>query len=57
VQSRPIDFERLRPNFLFQSDEVIRQTFRNSTQMARIPMSSHLRMWYKAPNPALNVPR
>jgi hypothetical protein len=57
VESRPIDFERLHPNFLFQSDEVIRQTFQNSTQMARIPMSSHLRTWYKAPNPALNVPR
>jgi hypothetical protein len=57
VESCPIDFERLRPNFLFQSDEVIRKTFQNSTQMARIPMSSHLRTWYKAPNPALNIPR
>jgi hypothetical protein len=56
VTHRPIDFERLRPNFLFQSDEVIRKTFQHSTQMARIPMSSHLRTWYKAPNPALNVP-
>jgi hypothetical protein len=56
VESRPIDFERLRPNFLFQSDEVIRKTFQNSTQMARIPMSSHLRTWYKAPNSSLNVP-
>ncbi|KAG7344871.1 reverse transcriptase RNA-dependent DNA polymerase [Nitzschia inconspicua] len=57
VSPKPPDFDRLRPNFLYKSDEVIQKTFERSTQMARIPMSHHLRTWYRSPNPAMNVPR
>ena len=57
VEKRDPDFDKLRPNFLYKSDDIIRKTFENTTQMARIPMSTHLRTWYKAPNPAMNTPR
>jgi hypothetical protein len=51
------DYDKLRPKFLYKSDDVIKHTFDRSTQMARIPMSTHLRTWYCAPNPAMNIPR
>jgi hypothetical protein len=51
------DYDKLHPNFLYKSDNVIKHTFDRSTQMARIPMSTHLRASYRAPNPAMNIPR
>jgi hypothetical protein len=52
----PADYDKLRPNFLYKSDEVIKHMFGQSTQMARVPISTHLRTWYRAPNPAMNIP-
>ena len=37
--------------------KVISETFKNSTQYARIPQSTILKKHYKSPNPALNVQR
>jgi hypothetical protein len=51
------DYDKLCPNFLYKLDEAIKHTFNRSTQMAGIPMSTHLRTWYRAPNPAMNIPR
>jgi hypothetical protein len=51
------DYDKLRPNFIYKSNDVIKHTFDRSTQMARIPVSTHLCTWYHAPNPAMNIPR
>jgi hypothetical protein len=53
VDPKEPDYDALRPNFLYKSDEIIKKTFERSTQMARIPMSQHLRTWYRAPNSSL----
>jgi hypothetical protein len=51
-----LDYDKLCPNFLYKSDEVIKHMFDWSTQMAHVPMSTHLRTWYRTPNPAMNIP-
>ena len=51
------DFEKLRPFFAYQPVEAIRHTWKNSTQFARIPMSTHLKRHFKSPFPAHNVHR
>jgi hypothetical protein len=56
VDPKEPDYDALRPNFLYKSDETIKKTFEHSTQMACIPMSQHLHTWYRAPNPAMNIP-
>jgi hypothetical protein len=51
------DYDALRPFFAFQPVESIKHTWLNSTQFARIPMSTHLKRHFKSPFPAHNVPR
>jgi hypothetical protein len=35
--------------------DAIKKTFKRTTQLTRMPMSTILKKWYKSPNPALNV--
>ena len=51
------DYEKLRPFFAYQPVESIKHTWLNSTQFARIPMSTHLKRHFKSPFPAHNVHR
>ena len=51
------DYEKLRPFFAYQPVEAIKHTWLNSTQFARIPMSTHLKRHFKSPFPAHNVHR
>ena len=51
------DFVSLMPFFAYQPVEAIKHTWLNSTQFARIPMSTHLKRHFKSPFPAHNVPR
>ena len=51
------DFATLRPFFAYQPVEAIKHTWLNSTQFARVPMSTHLKRHFKSPFPAHNVPR
>ena len=37
--------------------EYIKKTLENMMQYGRIPMGTHLKSFYKSPNPALNIPR
>jgi hypothetical protein len=37
------------------SINAIKKTFKRTTQLARMPMSTILKKWYKSPNPTLNV--
>ena len=57
VKSRQNDWERLRRYFAWLPKLVIQKTYECTTQLARIPMSSHLQRHYKSPFPALNVNR
>jgi hypothetical protein len=51
------DFAQLRPNFAWLPENVVKETFKNTTQYARMPMSKVLKKHYKSPFPALNVHR
>jgi hypothetical protein len=51
------DFEELRPNFAWLPENVFKQTFKNTTQYARMPTSTVLKKHYKSLFPALNVHR
>ena len=57
VTPREPDYESLRPNFAWQSAATVKLTMENTTQNARLPMSTHLKTAYKSPNPAMNVHR
>ena len=43
------DFRSLMPFFAYQPVEAIKHTWLNSTQFARIPMSTHLKRHFKSP--------
>jgi hypothetical protein len=51
------DFAQLRPNFAWLPKNVVKESFKNTTQYARMPMSLVLKKHYKSPFPALNVHR
>jgi hypothetical protein len=51
------DFAHLRPNFAWLPENVVKHTFKNTTQYARMPMSTVLKKHYKLPFPTLNVHR
>ena len=57
IKSREMNWERLRRYFAWLPKMVVQQTFKCTTQLARIPMSTHLQRHYRSPFPALNVPR
>jgi hypothetical protein len=51
------DFAQLRPNFAWLPENVVKETFKNTTHYARMAMSTVLKKHYKSPFPALNVHR
>ena len=55
VKLEDIDVAKYKSRFLWQPERIIRKTFENTTQMARMPLSDRLRRAFKTPNPALNV--
>ena len=57
VTSKEPDYEALRPYFLFASADVIKRTFKATTQFARMPVGNTLRNTFKTPFPACNVLR
>jgi len=57
VKPTPRDYNVLRPLFGWLNENIIKATFQRSTQRARMPNSEILKVHYKSPNPALNVPR
>jgi hypothetical protein len=50
-------YEILRPQFGWLSTDVIKKTYEQTTQYARIPSSTILKCTFRSPNPALNVHR
>ena len=57
VSTAEPDYEKLVPFFAYQPVEAIKHTWHNSTQFARVPMSTHLKRHFKSPFPAHNVHR
>ncbi len=51
------DFEALRPLLAYQPSNIVKKTFENTTQLARLSEGTVLKKHYKSPNPALNVER
>jgi hypothetical protein len=49
------DFAQLRPYFAWLPENYVKETFKCTTQYARMPMSTVLKKHYKLPFPALNV--
>jgi hypothetical protein len=57
VTKKDPDFKSLRPLFGWLSADVIKDTFRMTTQYARLPSGTLLKRSFKSANPALNVHR
>ena len=55
IKSRDPDWEKLRQYFAWLPKLVIQKTFDVTTQLARIPMSTHIKRHYRSPFPALNA--
>ena len=53
----PIDYERMRKYFGHVPADIVRQTFKHTTQIGLLLSSTHLRCQFKSPNPALNLHR
>jgi hypothetical protein len=49
------DYEALKPCFAWLPSDIIRKTFSETMQYARLPFNTVLRKCYKSPNPALNI--
>jgi hypothetical protein len=49
------DYRQLRPRLSWLPVDAIKKTFKHTSQLACMPMSTILKKRYKSPNPALNV--
>jgi hypothetical protein len=49
------DYDALRPHFAWLPTNIIKKTFKVTTQYARMPLNTILRKHFKSPNPAVNV--
>ena len=57
VNQRQVDCDKYRARFGWLPDDVITDTFRNTTQFYPSVPPNHLRKRYKSPYPACNIPR
>lgn len=57
VQRKPLDFEALQSFFGWLRTNLIRKTFEQTTQHARLPACTHLEHFFKSSFQALNHPR
>jgi hypothetical protein len=57
ISKREPDYDQLRPFFGWSAADLIKETFEQTTQYARLPTGTLLKKAYKSPNPALNVYR
>jgi hypothetical protein len=57
ITTKEPNYEALRQKFGWLSADVVKKTYDNTTQYARIPASTILKRTFRSPNPALNVHR
>jgi hypothetical protein len=55
VSEAPRDYDALRPRFAWLPTDIIKKTFKVTTQYARMPLNTVLCKCFKFPNPAVNV--
>jgi hypothetical protein len=55
VLEAPRDYDALRPRFTWLPTDIIKKTFKVTTQYAQMPLNTILRKCFKSPNPAVNV--
>mmetsp|Transcript_41755 Transcript_41755/g.46612 ORF Transcript_41755/g.46612 Transcript_41755/m.46612 type:complete len:242 (+) Transcript_41755:2105-2830(+) len=53
----PIDYVRMRKYFGHVPADIVRRTFKHTTQIGTLLPSTHLQRQFKSPNPALNLHR
>jgi hypothetical protein len=49
------DYDALHPRFAWLPTDIIKKTFKVTTQYARMPLNTVLRKRFKSPNPVVNV--
>jgi hypothetical protein len=57
VLEAPCDYDALCPRFAWLLTNIIKKTFKVTTQYARMPLNTIHRKCFKSPNPVGNVPR
>jgi hypothetical protein len=57
VLEAPRDYDALRPRFTWLPTDIIKKTFKVTTQYARMPLNTILCKCFKSPNPVVNVQR
>jgi hypothetical protein len=55
VMTSEPDYRQLHPRLGWLPVDAIKKPFEHTTQLARMPMSTILKKWYKSLNPAVNV--
>jgi hypothetical protein len=55
ISEAPRDYDALRPRFAWLPTDIIKKTFKVTTQYARMPLNTVLCKCFKSPNPAVNV--
>jgi hypothetical protein len=56
VLETPHDYDALCPHFAWLPTDIIKKTFKVTTQYAQMPLSTLLQKCFKSPNPVVNVP-
>jgi hypothetical protein len=55
ISETPRDYDALCPRFAWLPSDIIKKTFKVTTQYARMPLNTVLRKCFKSPNPVVNV--
>jgi hypothetical protein len=55
VPEAPRDYDALHPHFVWLPTDIIKKTFKVTTQYAWMPLNTILRKRFKSPNPAVNI--
>jgi hypothetical protein len=55
ISETPRDYDALHPCFAWLPTDIIKKTFKVTTQYARMPLNTILHKFFKSPNPAVNV--
>jgi hypothetical protein len=55
LSETPRDYDALQPRFTWLPTDIIKKTFKVTTQYARMPLNTILRKCFESPNPVVNV--
>jgi hypothetical protein len=55
ILETPRDYDAFHPHFAWLPTDIIKKTFKVTTQYARMPLNTVLCKCFKSPNPAVNI--